>query len=141
MTDTRVETRPAIRPSWQPRLAAVVAVAVANALLALLAPLLGADLVVTAPGEEPMPLTLVDFALFSAVFALLGWGALALAERLLGAGRGRLVWTVAAVLTLLVMFVPPLLMEASVATIVVLELSHLVVAAVIPVFWKSSRAS
>ncbi|GAA1468358.1 DUF6069 family protein [Nocardiopsis exhalans] len=141
MTDTRVETRPAIRPSWQPRLVAVVAVAVVNALLALLAPLLGADLVVAAPGEDPMTLTLVDFALFSAGFALLGWGVLALAERLLGAGRGRLVWTVAAVLALLVMFVPPLLTDASVATIVVLELSHLVVAAVIPVFWKTSRAT
>lgn len=141
MAETRIETRTAIRPSWRPRLIAVVAVAVVNALLALLAPLIGADLVVTAPGEDPMTLTLVDFALFSAGFALLGWGALALAERLLGAGRGRLVWTVAAVLILLVMFVPPLVADASVATTVVLELSHLVVAAVIPVFWKTSRAS
>lgn len=141
MTETRIETRSA-RPSWQPRLAAVATAVIANAVLALLAPLLGADLEALGPDQEPMTLTLVDFALFTAAFGLVGWGMLALAERFLGAARGRLIWTVVALLVTLVMFVPPLTAGASTATLVVLELSHVVVAAiVIPVFWRSSRAA
>jgi hypothetical protein len=119
----------------------VAAVAVINSLLALAAPLLGADLVVAPPGQDPAAVEWSAFLVFSAGFGLLGWGVLALAERFLGAGRGRLVWTIAAVLITLVMFVPPLLAGASAATVFVLELSHLVVAAIlIPVFWRTSKA-
>ncbi|MFL1379708.1 DUF6069 family protein [Nocardiopsis protaetiae] len=135
---------PAVAPpraSWRPRLAAVAAVAVANALLALVAPLLGADLVVAPPGQDPAAISAVAFAIFSAGFALLGWGVLALGERFLGR-RGLVVWTVVAVLVALLMVVPPLSAGGTVATTVVLELSHLVVAAVvIPVFWKSSKTT
>lgn len=135
---------PAVAPtrtSWKPRLAAVAAVAVANALLALIAPLLGADLVVAPPGQDPAAISAGAFAIFSAGFALLGWGVLALGERFLGR-RGLVVWTVAAVLITLLMIVPPLSAGGTVATTLVLELSHLVVAAVvIPVFWKSSKTT
>lgn len=135
---------PAIAPtrsSWIPRLAAVAAVAAANALVALVAPLLGADLVVAPPGQDPATVSVGAFAVFSAGFALLGWGVLALGERLLGR-RGLVIWTVAAVLVTLLMVVPPLSAGGTVATTVVLELTHLVVAAVvIPVFWKSSKAA
>lgn len=142
MTQTTTETRTATRPSWQPRLAAVVAVAVVNSLLAGLAPLIGADMVVAPPGQEAGPLDWSAFLVFSAGFGLIGWAALALAERLLGAARGRLVWTAVAVLITLVMFLPPLTVGASIATLVVLELSHVVVAAIlIPVFWWTSDAS
>lgn len=139
MTQTITEPR-TVRSSWQPRLAAVVAVAVANSLLALAAPLIGADLVVAPSGQEAAPVEWSAFLVFSAGFGLLGWGILALAERLLGAKRGRLVWTVVAVLITLVMFAPPLTVGASAATVAVLELSHVVVAAIlIPVFWRTSK--
>lgn len=141
MTQTSVETRTAVRPSWQPRLAAVAAVAVINSVLVLLAPLLGADMVVAPPGQEAAALAWPAFLAFSAGFGLLGWVALALAERLLGAARGRLVWAVVAVVITLGMFLPPFTVGASAATVVVLQLTHLVVAAVIPVFWRTSRAA
>ena len=147
MTESRTGTSTArsTPASWRPRLAAVAAVAAAtaaNIVLALLAPLFGADLEVAPPGQDPMTLSFVDFALLSAVFGLIGWGTLALAERLFGAGRGRLVWTAAAVLFTVVSFVPSLNAGATPATAAVLVFSHVVVAAiVIPVFWCSSRAA
>ncbi|WP_017589742.1 DUF6069 family protein [Nocardiopsis ganjiahuensis] len=142
MTETSAGPRTATRPSWQPRLAAVVAVAAVNSVIALIAPLVGADMVVAPPGQEATTVVWPMFLVFSAGFGLIGWGALALAERLLGARRGRLVWTVAAVAVTLLMFAPPLTAGASTATVVVLELTHVVVAAiVVPVFWSTSRAS
>ncbi len=142
MTETSAPTRTAARPSWQPRLAAVAAVAVINSLIALTAPLAGADLVIAPPGQEAAAIAWPLFPVFSAGFALLGWGVLALAVRLLGARRGRLVWMIGAVALALLMVVPPLTSGGSTATVVVLELTHLVVAAiVIPVFWRTSRLS
>ncbi|GAB3720744.1 DUF6069 family protein [Nocardiopsis nanhaiensis] len=144
MTESRIGTSTArsTPASWRPRLAAVAAATAANIVLALLAPLFGADLEVAPPGQDRMPLSFVDFALFSAAFGLIGWGALAVAERLFSAGRGRLVWTAAAVLFTVVSFVPSLNAGATPATAAVLVFSHVVVAAiVIPVFWRSSRAA
>lgn len=136
MTVTKTRTA---RSTWRPRLVAVVAVAVVNALVALAGPLIGADMVVTSPGQEPAPIDWPAFAIFSAGFALLGWAALLLVQRVLGADRGRLVWTIVAVLITVLMFLPPLAVGASTATAIVLELSHLVVAAiVIPVFWRTA---
>ncbi|MFE1167994.1 DUF6069 family protein [Nocardiopsis sp. NPDC058789] len=138
MTRNLTETRTPVRPTWKPRLTAVLVVTAVNTLLALAAPLLGADLVVAPRGQEPGALAWPAFTLFTAVFALLGWGVLALAERFLGR-RGLFVWTVVAVLVTVAMFLPPLTVGATVATVVVLQLSHLVVAAVIPVYWRTSR--
>ncbi|MGQ4270938.1 DUF6069 family protein [Nocardiopsis changdeensis] len=129
------------RSPWRPRLAAIGAAALLNALLGLAAPLLGADMVTAPEGAEPMTLNAVSLVLFSVVFALLGWGALALAERLLGR-RGLIAWTAVAVLFTLVSFVPSLSVNATAATEAVLVASHVVVAAVvIPVFWKTSRTN
>lgn len=137
MTTTRSRDT---RPTWQPRLAAVIAVALVNALLALAAPLFGADMVVAPPGQEAGPVEWPGFLAFSAGFALIGWVMLLLLQRLLGAERGRLVWTIGAGLITLLMFVPPLTVGASVATVIVLEVSHVLVAAIIiPVFWRTTR--
>ncbi|WP_306370252.1 DUF6069 family protein [Nocardiopsis sp. CC223A] len=126
------------RSPWRPRLIAIGAVALLNGLLGLVAPLLGADLVTAPEGAEPMTLNAVPFVLFSVVFAFLGWGVLALAERFLGR-RGLIAWTVVAVLFTLVSFVPSLSVNATPATEAVLVASHVVVAAVvIPAFWRSS---
>lgn len=140
MTQSLTETPTAVRPTWKPRLAAVLAVTVVNTLLALAAPLLGADLVVAPEGQEPGAVAWPALTLFTAVFALLGWGVLALGERFLGR-RGLIVWTVVAVLVTVAMFLPPLTVGATAATVVVLQLTHLVVAAVIPVYWRTSRTS
>ncbi|MFC9941089.1 DUF6069 family protein [Nocardiopsis alba] len=127
-------------PTWRPRLLGVVAATVANIVLILLAPLFGANMEIIGPDGAAAVVGVQHFALFTAVFALLGWAALAVAERLLGAARGRLVWTVVAVLFTLLSFVPSLSVGATVATEVVLVLSHVVVAAiVVPVFRRTSE--
>ncbi|WP_431889616.1 DUF6069 family protein [Nocardiopsis alba] len=127
-------------PTWRSRLLGVVAATVANIVLILLAPLFGANMEIIGPDGAAAVVGVQHFALFTAVFALLGWAALAVAERLLGAARGRLVWTVVAVLFTLLSFVPSLSVGATVATEVVLVLSHVVVAAiVVPVFRRTSE--
>ena len=127
-------------PTWRPRLLGVAAATVANIVLILLAPLFGANMEIIGPDGAAAVVGVQHFALFTAVFALLGWAALAVAERLLGAARGRLVWTVVAVLFTLLSFVPSLSVRATVATEVVLVLSHVVVAAiVVPVFRRTSE--
>lgn len=143
-SDTRTASRTArpARPAWQIRLGAVAVATVVNALIGALAPLLGVSLLIAPPGQPEGPVPFMAFAVFTLVFGLLGWAALALAERLLGAGRGRLVWTVVAVVFTAVSCVPSLSVGGDAATEAVLVATHVVAAAVlVPAFWTSSRVS
>jgi hypothetical protein len=73
----------------------------------------------------------------TALIALLGWGALALLERV--TRHARTVWTGLAVAVLAVSFVPIAVEKATADTKIVLVLIHLVVAAVlIPMLLCSS---
>lgn len=87
----------------------------------------GHPLTATSPEGETIELTLGFIALVSLVFALLGWGFLALLSRLLPR-RATLIWTVVATLLVLVSFVP-LTGEMDTATRFTLGAMHLIVAA------------
>jgi heme A synthase len=91
---------------------------------------LGTDLTLTDPGKaEAHQLILPEIAVFTLVFALLGWGALALLERF--TRRAAAVWTALAVAVLLVSFVPIGLEQATSGTRVLLVVIHTAVAAVL----------
>ncbi|WP_116246498.1 DUF6069 family protein [Nocardiopsis sp. FIRDI 009] len=140
MTTTSPQTRTARtrRTAWRPRLGAVAAASVATAVVGGLAPFLGVDMVIEMPGMEPGPVPVFAFVLWTALFGLLGWAALALAERLLGA-RGRLLWTVVAVVFTVVSCVPSVSVSGAAATEAVLVFTHLLAAAIlVPVFWRTS---
>ncbi|MEU5881764.1 DUF6069 family protein [Spirillospora sp. NPDC047279] len=97
------------------------------------------DLVVQQPGKEEMELAAGAFVFFSAVPSLLGWILLEVLERFAPA-RARIVWTVVAVVVLLLSFLPVIQVEATGGTKVTLALLHLVVGAVlIPGFWRTGR--
>ncbi|MCY9784610.1 DUF6069 family protein [Nocardiopsis sp. EMB25] len=143
MTATSPETRTTRtrRGAWKPRLGAIAAASVATAVVGGLAPFLGVDMVIEMPGMEPGPVPVPAFVLWTALFGLIGWGALALAERLLGA-RGRLLWTVVAVVFTAVSCVPSVSVGGGAATEAVLVFTHVLAAAIlIPVFWRSSTVA
>jgi hypothetical protein len=111
------------------------AIAVAAAVLAavavwLVAVAAGQDLVVKQPGREAVEVDVVPVLLFSLVPALLGWALLAALERF-AAARALAVWTAAALVVLLVSFVPLFQVEAAGSTKATLALLHVVVAAVL----------
>ncbi|WP_028648286.1 DUF6069 family protein [Nocardiopsis sp. CNT312] len=138
MAPTAPDTTTARRGAWKPRLIAIAAAAVVNVLAGAAAPLVGADLVISPPGQEEATVPLTAFALFTVAFGLIGWGTLALAERFLGR-RGLLVWTVVALVFAVLSCVPSLAAGGSAATGVLLAATHLLAAAVmVPVFRRSS---
>jgi hypothetical protein len=103
-------------------------------------PLLGNDMIIKAEGQEPQDLGASAMVMFSLFFSLLGWALLALLERV--TSRARLIWTIVALVFLAVSFLPPLTIEASGVTKVVLALAHVAVAAVlIPVFRATSATA
>ncbi|WP_304450944.1 DUF6069 family protein [Nocardiopsis sp. YSL2] len=137
-TTTSPET---VRRAWPLRLGAVAAATVVNALIGALAPLTGVSMVISMPGMEPGPVPVAAFAMWTAVFGLLGWGTLALAELVLR-NRARVVWTTAAVVVLLLSFLPSMSVGGDAATEGVLLFTHVVAAAIlIPVFWRSARTA
>jgi hypothetical protein len=95
---------------------------------------LGTDFSLTDPGKtEAHRLILPEIAVFTLVFALLGWGALALLER--HTRRARAIWTALAGAVLVLSLVPIAVEQATGDTKVLLVLIHVAVAAVlIPAF-------
>jgi len=130
---------PRARPNHRLRAGAVVASIVAAALVWVIAvPLFGADIQVQDNQDPPkvIELGLGPIVFMSAVFALLGWGVLAVLERF--TRHARLIWTVLATVLLLVSFLP-LAGEMSAATRVTLGLAHLVIGVIlIPAFYRST---
>jgi hypothetical protein len=104
-----------------------VAVA-ANSLLYLVARTAGTDFTLTDPGAtRSHQLILPEIGVFSLVFALLGWGSLALIERF--SRHARVIWSVLAGAVLLASFIPVFLEHATTDTRVMLCVLHVVVAA------------
>lgn len=102
----------------------------ATALLWTAAQILGIELRVDprngqAPSVVSLPLTVT----FTLAVSLLGWGARALLDRLTRSAP--VVWTVLAVLVLLVSFLPLFIFDATGAAKTILALMHLAVAAVL----------
>jgi len=118
---------------------AVVASAVATGTIYVAARALGTDFTLTDPGKtEAHQLILPEIVVFTLVFALLGWGVLALLERY--ARRARTIWTALAGAVLLLSFVPIALEQATGDTKILLAVIHVAVAAVlVPVFRQARR--
>ncbi|PZG02440.1 DUF6069 family protein [Micromonospora deserti] len=105
----------------------VGAAVAANSLLYLVARAAGTDFTLTEPDAmRSHPLILPEIAIFSLVFALLGWGTLALLERYIR--HARVVWSVLAGAVLLASFVPVFIEQATVDTRIMLCVLHVVVA-------------
>ncbi len=101
-------------------------------------PLLGHELVVEQPGQDPRDLDASAFLFISLASALLGWALLAVLERV--TAHAVRIWTAVAVVFLALSFVPLIGVEATGGSKVVLALAHLAVGAVlIPVFWRTAQ--
>jgi hypothetical protein len=122
-------TRPTIaarvRRRWR---AQAVGIAVAaSSLLYLGARTAGTDFTLTAPGTTKMhALILPEIVVFALVFALLGWGTLALLERV--TRHAKTVWSVLAGTVLAASFIPVFAERATVDTRIMLCLIHVTVA-------------
>lgn len=98
---------------------------------------LGTDFALTDPGKtQTHHLVLPEIVVFTLVFGLLGWGAIALLERF--ARRwARVVWTALAGVVLALSFVPIGLEQATGDTKILLAAIHVTVAAIIvPIYGR-----
>ncbi|MEU8344182.1 hypothetical protein SAMN05443665_1001548 [Actinomadura meyerae] len=109
------------------RATAVGAAVAANVALYLAASAAGTDFLLTDPGKDQSHHLIVpEIAAFTLLFALLGWGTMALLERF--TRHARTVWSVLAAAVLALSFVPLGLEQASPATRAALAVIHIVVA-------------
>ncbi|RAY13035.1 hypothetical protein DPM19_21255 [Actinomadura craniellae] len=135
------ETHPGPTPAVRRRdRALAVAGSVVAALVVWLVagPILGDDMVVAPEGRESGAVPAGAVLVFALVSSLLGWAALAVLERLARA-RAKLIWTILAIVVLVVSMAPVLDVEATGETKVALALMHVAVAAVlIPGFWRTT---
>jgi hypothetical protein len=107
---------------------AVATAVISSSALYLVAKAVGTDFVLTDPGKaRPHPLSLPEIAVFALVFALLGWGSLALLERF--ARHAKNIWTALAIAVLALSFVPIGIEHATADTKIMLGVVHLTVAA------------
>ncbi|MGC4820795.1 DUF6069 family protein [Micromonospora sp. DT63] len=107
---------------------ALLAAVLAAVVVWLIATVGGAELTVD-QGAGPKDVTVLAVLLTSALAALLGWGLLAVLERL--SGRATTIWTAIAVAVLVLSLVPASLVDASAGTRVALVLMHLAVGVVV----------
>jgi len=109
-----------------------VAAAVVAAVLAWLVavPIVGIDLLVRPGGGAAQQVGLGSVVTVSLLASLLGWGLLALLERLVPR-RAMTAWTVVAVVVLMLSLTGPLTAAANAAVAIALVLMHLVVGAVL----------
>ncbi|MGN9778912.1 DUF6069 family protein [Micromonospora sp. H33] len=124
--------RPAtVTPSATRRRAlAVVAAVAACVLIWVVGRLSGVDFTVKNPGQPEAVVGLAQVVVFSLVASLLGWGVLALLERV-ARRRAAVVWTVLAVVVALVSLAPLAATDATAGAKVTLGAMHLAVAAVL----------
>jgi hypothetical protein len=141
MTATTTMQRPP-RSLAAPRRARAIAVGAtiaATGVLYTAARAFGTDFKLSDPGKaEAHQLILPEIIVFTLVFALLGWGVLALLERV--TRRAKTIWTALAGVVLALSFVPIAIEQATGDTKVMLALIHLAVAAVlVPVLRLTRR--
>ena len=121
------------------RALAAGATATATGVIYTAARALGTDFRLTDPGKaEAHQLILPEIVVFTLVFSLLGWGALALLERF--TRRAKTIWTALAGVVLALSLVPIAIEQATADTKAMLVLIHLAVAAVlVPVLRLTRR--
>lgn len=133
ITTTSAATRTAVR-----RGTAVVAAIVANSAIFLGARALGTEFQITDPGAtEAHQFIVPEIAVFTAFFALLGWGSLALLERV--TRRAKVVWTTLAAAVLVLSYVPIGIEQATPATKAMLAVIHTVVAVALVPMLRTAR--
>jgi hypothetical protein len=93
-------------------------------------PIVGIDLLVRPGGSAAQQVGLGSVVAVSLLASLLGWGLLALLERLVSR-RALTAWTVVAVVVLMVSLTGPLTAAANAAVAIALVLMHLLVGAVL----------
>lgn len=138
ITATVVPAQSIARDRRVRRAAAVVTTVAVNAVLWAVAAAAGVDYVLSdSTGTAVIDLPVAVVA--TAIFALLGWGTLALFERITRR-RAMAVWTTLAVGIALLSVVPVFLEDATAGTRVALTVLHLAVAAVlVPLFRRTAR--
>ncbi|MGI8334338.1 DUF6069 family protein, partial [Actinomadura scrupuli] len=100
---------------------AVATATVSASVLYLAAKAAGTDFTLTDPGNpQPHPLILPEITIFALVFALLGWGTLALLEHL--THHAHTIWTTLATTVLLLSFAPIGIEHATTDTKIMLTL-------------------
>jgi Family of unknown function (DUF6069) len=120
------------------RAAAVGTAVVADAALYLAGRALGVGFELTDPGATKVhQLILPEIVVFTAVFALLGWGSLALLERF--THHARTVWTALAGAVLVLSLFPIFIEQADAGTRTALVIIHLTVAAALTPLLRSRR--
>jgi uncharacterized protein DUF6069 len=138
MTDmTTIRRSPLTVTVRRARATAIATSVLATGTIYLAGRALGTDFALTDPGKaEAHRLVLPEIVVFTLVFGLLGWGAIALLERF--ARRwARVVWTALAGIVLALSFVPIALEQATGDTKVLLAAIHVTVAAIIvPIFGR-----
>jgi hypothetical protein len=128
ITDLDTTTAPTSR-ARRPllRAAVVIGAALATTVTFLLARAAGADFTITDPGEGKVPHTFVatEIAMVTVVIGLFGWATLAVLER--WTSRAHRIWTVLAVVIVLLSMPPIWIERATTSTRIGLVIVHLVV--------------
>jgi hypothetical protein len=123
-------------PVWRTRLLALAVALAATMLAWVVANLAGVELRASQPGQEAVPIGLVNVAASVVLFGGLGWLARVILDRF-AKRRAVLIWRIGAGAVFLLEVFPVVLTEATVGTKVFLAILHLIVAAVlIPVFGR-----
>ena len=125
-----------LRASWLARPAGVAATVLVTLFVWLLGRLAGADYLLDDPAQ-PVVISAGATAVVTLVVALLGWGALALLERV--TRHAARIWTGLAVLVLVLSMFPIFFIVATPATMAALYAVHLAVAVLIPALRPDRR--
>ncbi|CCH17960.1 DUF6069 family protein [Micromonospora lupini] len=124
-------------PRLRNRSIALAVAVLAAVVVWLIATVAGASLTVD-QGAGPQDVTVLAVIVTSALAALLGWGLLAVLERL--SAHATTIWTAIAVAVLVLSLVPASLVDASAGTRVALVLMHLAVGAVVILGFRRAGA-
>lgn len=139
MTAITATAAPATVSARRVRVTAVAVAAAANSVLYVAGRLAGVDFKLTDPGStEAHQLILPEIVVFSALFALLGWGTLALLERF--TGHAKAIWTAVAATVLVLSCVPIWIEQATSETRFMLVVIHIAVAAALYPILRTSKS-
>jgi hypothetical protein len=123
-------------PVWRTRLIALAVTMVAAVLAWVVADLAGVQLTASQPGQDPVPIGILNVAMSVVVFGGAGWLARAVLDRF-ARKRAVLVWRIGAGVVFALEVFPVVLSEATVGTKLFLAVLHLLVAAIlIPVLGR-----
>lgn len=122
--------------AWRARLIALGVALAATMLAWVVADLAGVELRASQPGQDAVPIGLVNVAASVVLFGGLGWLARVILDRF-AKRRAVLIWRIGAGAVFLLEAFPVILTEATVGTKVFLAILHVIVAVVlIPVFGR-----